>query len=914
MRSPHHYAGVGGMILILLVPSVPLSYFALQKMFPEFFRDVSFTKQYLLSYVGEMFSNRFSDVDPIRSVFNNTPDVVMAPISSHTHGQSAADRSTATFTAERMAANLGRTPFFIQRSRCDERAGRMGNRTWYWGKDLATMPVFCTPSVDSLQIHVDTDYYHDMPQQLAISMTPTILYAFQPDEAAAVRADYSYTFDSQSNVEYYVHGGGKYSHPIWNYGVDNFTVVSRFCGIPTSVTSYLTDRRRIAKDRYLILLTPVRRWSGLFSFLGLFFAAPELKRLQTHHMGFTRLEVLGREGHYMSTARCGEYACATIPIAVDNTISTLARVSKYDLVIPSVESTIAPHTTEALTAARVKMAAAILTEYHRLLVPYKPNVVFPVRDAVHRYQFGQFDPEAKPSLTPFMSPFLHESYAPDQTRDNEARGVLSRITNVASNAQVTPFIHKCMLDFAEELIPCPGQLLPTDFDAVLDKQFRPSQRRGLHDSQFLLAIYHRIIRAFTKHESYPAPKDPRLISTINPVDKADYSKFIYPLSELFKKLPWYAFSRPPSEIAEHVSTICQQAETITNTDFHRYDGSISPILRELELIVLLRAFNNHFASQLRDLHRSQYNLRAITRKGVRYQTGTARGSGSPETALFNSMDNAFSAYVSFRKSSVNGSFMNHRDAWAKMNACIFGGDDGLLIDIDPVSYVKTCQVLGLSATVLTVARGSLGVSFLSRIYGPDVWFGDTSSTCDVIRTLSKFHTTPLIDSSVTPVLKLVQKARGLLLTDANTPIIGDFVKTVVGLSINITLLPEQSWIEPYYARYDLLVQYPNPRRDWMVAYVASLNLDITRFQLWLSKLQCIDDALSPPLLAAPLPPAPAPVTVVVDDETIHPLPKVPAQIPVSKPRVLEHHRDTKKQVRKPRHTQRSRGYVPKARN
>jgi len=553
---------------------------------------------------------------------------------------------------------------------------------------------------------------------------------------------------------------------------------------------------------------------------------------------------------------------------------------------PTVESALGAHPTDVVAATTIKQTAAVLTAFHRAAVGPKPDVVFPVSLAIHRYQYNGFDSEAKPSMVAFMSPFLHEAFSPDRSRGNEQRGVDKRIVAVKNDTPVTPLLHKMMADFLTGLIPVPHSLHPTDVDAVYDHMDRPAQRRLLTDSETLVSHFIRIIKAFVKVEAYAKPGDPRLISTINPVDKRDYSRYMYPFSKLLAQQPWYAFSRAPNAIAAKVADVCSDAVNVTKTDFSRLDGTIAPVLRELERQTLLRAFHPSHANALIDLHGSQYNLRAVTTMGVRYETGTARASGSPETSAFNSIDNAFCCYLALRMTKRNGAFLDHAEAWAELLRNLFGGDDGLVRNLPKENLERAATMLGLTIKAEPVARGSFGVMFLARVYSPNVWFGDSNSCCDLQRQLSKFHVTSVLPSNVTAWQKLVQKARSFNDSDSNTPIIGPFCRKVVAMSQGVVLDPEQIHTESYNSRFPTDVQYPNEPADWMVAYAADLDLDGARFNYWLQRATVQRDFLAPPLLTAPRPlNLPSDAVVVVDDVVYRPPPPSVPAISVEQPRV-----------------------------
>jgi hypothetical protein len=377
----------------------------------------------------------------------------------------------------------------------------------------------------------------------------------------------------------------------------------------------------------------------------------------------------------------------------------------------------------------------------------------------------------------------------------------------------------------------------------------------------------RMIKMFMKKEAYAEPKDPRPISTINGVDKGEYSKFIYTFSDHLKTCQWYAFGKTPKEIAERVCAVLEGAKRAVNTDLSRFDGRVSQVLRELEKLILMRAFHPSYHSQLLELHRSQYCLHGVGTFGTEYETDYTRCSGSPETAAFNSAANAFMAFLALRTTRRNGAFLTPAQAYASLG--IYGGDDGMTADVDPAAYVKSCASVGQKLTVEEIKRGEFGIKFLARVYGPHVWFGDTSSCCDLPRQLSKFHSTIVLPPNVTPQQKLVEKCRSLFLSDPNTPILGELSIRVIACIGGIPEPGPAKAIAHWNSFVDSDSQYPNERGDWMEAYCKESipGVDLARFRRWLSTCTELNDFLKPPLLVEPKP-AKSEVPVVVDDDIL----------------------------------------------
>jgi hypothetical protein len=360
-----------------------------------------------------------------------------------------------------------------------------------------------------------------------------------------------------------------------------------------------------------------------------------------------------------------------------------------------------------------------------------------------------------------------------------------------------------------------------------------------------------------------------VISTINGSDKAAYSKYIYAFAEVLKQQDWYAFGKSPCEIAERVSLVCQQAiNDVANTDFHKFDGHGSNVMRHLEQMVLLRAFRTCHHDTLLDLHRGQSNLKAFTVMGIEYLTLFSRLSGSPDTATFNGTVNAFVAYLEKRLTREDGSSYTPQEAWNALG--IYGGDDGLSIDVNPACAKRAAKMIGQDLEVEPVNRGDLGVKFLARVYSPNVWYGDLNTCCDLPRQLTKLHVTINLGHKVTPEMKFLEKMRAYFLTDENTPILGDVVRRArYLLEADFEMDKLTAPMRPWGSDVPKDVQYFNDSADWMMDYVYTVlpEADVLAFVAWVTSCNTLQDLMKPPLLREGTP-AESSVPVVVDDEIL----------------------------------------------
>jgi hypothetical protein len=775
--------------------------------------------------------------------------VVQAPIKDHTHGIAAAARSTARNTALCLASRLGMRPFFYQMSRSEQERGLAGSRQFYWTKDLDVPPSFEVPQENDIVIMVDTDYYVNMLKFLCDNPYPTLLYTMVPETVSHQGSDgIAHTFNSEDELVVTVAGGATYKHQLWNYGHDHVFVQKKFCGVPYAAVTYLIDRRRVCKDHYLVLLTPTTTFYGLRALLSNWLCGTRLTRLRVVFGKFLRMYVMGSDGLKVSTGIVNGYSSCMVSADVDSSIRSYARTSKQVANAPSIRSMIPAFKGND----NPRHSVYVLVEYHRSVTDAKPDYVFPVEDSVRRYQFGEFEPEALPALHGFMNPVILQCYSPDRTTGNDQRAVFARVTSVRSHAQITPSLLKRMTEFIDLAVPDKWQVHPKDVDDVYDKQNRPSQRRILDDACWSGPYYDAIVRSFVKTEAYGDPKDPRIISTIHCALKLPYSRYMYSLAEHMKKFSWYAFGQTPREIADRIVDLLSDADSALMTDFSRFDGHVSPVLRHFELMLLMALFHPMHHEELTTLHSSQYFCRCVTRFGIKYDSFTSRLSGSPETSLYNTVAVAFVAFNAFRA-------LGYSPFVAFSMLGIYGGDDGMTPDMSATAFENSAKKIGqVTRENDLIHRGELGITFLSRYYGPNVWFGDRNSMCDLARQLAKFHTSKALPSSIKPITKAIEKARSYFLTDHATPVIGALSLMLLSVTDSALFDPnlDPLRLRSWWSLYDAVDQYPNRKASWMLHVLETTlpGFDLQRFTRWVRNSHTVKVALSPPLcldLAAP---------------------------------------------------------------
>jgi len=800
----------------------------------------------------------------LKSEFQGAEVAPKRVMDNHTHGDSAAARSTASFFIQRVASGIGRTPYYYQGSGSDQRSGRSYSRKYYWAKDLMAPATNLEPARSDILSMVDVDYYVDMEEMLMDRFQPYMLYTLVPSRAGKDAGDYGYRFMSSGKVEYHVSGGGRYNHELWNWDGDSVRVFRYLFGVPIGMACYAIERRQMDDDHQVVLLVPLYRTVNPFMTwiaTGRLQARP-LRRFNPVVDGFVRFYVSKPGGLEVVTGVTGEYSSSSVPAHVDSTIASVANTISGKLTLSTVKAKLDDGRPTDIKNHR---GAEVLLEFHLKRKPTIEQVS--IVDTVRRFQWvpkgAEPDTDAKPGMTAFMQPLLDGGFTPDVCEGNEKRFVDKRIKEIASKElHMDSFMLKCMDEFAAFVVPDPEMysLNPVDVDEVYARQSKPSQQAILREAEHGTPI--PVTQQFMKREAYGRVNDPRGISTINGVDKREYSRFIYAFTDTFmKRQKWYAFGKSPKEVAERVAEISEKAHKLFKTDFSRMDGRHSNVLTFLEKLVLLRAFHPSHHTHFLETFNRHNHLRARTKFGISYETMFQRLSGGADTSSSNTLDTAFIAYLTYRMMT-----MEPKEAWELLG--IYGGDDGLSADMDPQVATRAAVRVGQVLDLEGVNRGELGVAFLARRYGPDVWYGDTNSCCDIKRQLSKFHLTVNLPSKVTPVRKLQEKSLAFAFTDANTPIIGEFVSKVLELHPH----PKSEFkneLGIWGVEMDAERQYPNSKAEWMEDIVSAElpDFNVALFREWLAQSDG-GTILSAPRFADPLPVDPQPGVVSVDGDLI----------------------------------------------
>jgi len=771
-----------------------------------------------------------------RTQFNASDVGWFAGRKNHTHGFSAAARFAASKHCIAVAQSLGRTAYFVQMAKRDVDAGCVGSRSYFDPKDVETIPSSWDPPANPLFVLVDVDYYMNMPVELATTFAghPLILYTMVPPAAARGTGEVCWTFGPDGTLATSVSGGASYSHQLWDYGAD--VLIAR---TGARYATFAVDRKNVLDYHQLVMLSPVASYTFPLSVIaGAMLPGRVIRRFDPvvgDDNKFVRMHLQTQDGLFVSTARCGHYLCATTTVAVDESIRSVAQNSGVTLSLGTVQSHVKMKC-DADEIVWVRETSTVLLDYFLNCEHVVPRaIVYPVAKGVRAFEASYVnsppDPTAKPAMRCIMSPLVPDGFAPVISKNNERAAIEGRVLQNRSNVPLSSYDRSYLTEFVNFVVPpeIRGSLHPVEPNDVAERQAEPRQKRTLFQGMWLVSWFRRFWEVFLKKEAYQKVTEPRIITIVDSGAKMTLSRYMYAMQRVLKACVWYAPGKTPTEIATRVAEICVGAKTIADDDANRMDGHISPAAREVDLAVDLAAFNITHHEEIRKFHAESQSLPVVSTFGLKYLGEFEWGSGDPRTSNSQTLRNAFIHYTSLRDSG-------HSPEEAYRRLGLYAGDDGFTADADPDKIIQSAMRIGQVYEVNIVKRGDLGVQFLGRRYGPDVWNGDWNSICDVPRALSKLHlATP---GNYESEAKAVEKAFAYMLTDRNTPIIGQWAERVFNAFPHLhsfaTLSKDVSWWVQNYADSEL---WPNNVGHWAWELVLGLmpGFDVKRFKLWVSE-------------------------------------------------------------------------------
>jgi hypothetical protein len=798
---------------------------------------------------------------------------------AHSHPEQQAIRERARRFARDFALVASSTLFYVQPSASESK--HPGVSYVHWPSDLPSKTKDTTYHKGQIEYYCDSDYYDvTLPYSLATRPRPRLFYTFAPDAVAkdSTTGGTYYTFDETGKIEVSVPGGAKYSHYLWNFGSDH---VKANIGCYTTV--YTVERRRISPTHQLIYLEPVSHHSHLGTFANWYYSSvPTFQRFNpvvlatkdgSIYDAYLFTEVSTSNGlHYsLGTPRC--YHSVEVSAKDYSTLRTIALANEKPLSLGTIRSHLQQkdeHTAAFLWAfLKAGHSAPFVDKLHT--VDYKGMCVFDVASmadpsAKSPGDPGDFTPldEQKPINIPYMQSLV-PTYSPLKSFHCDRAAIQGRLERIKKSSTATRAI-MTQFDSFIKMMKIDKRLVPYTIDEVRAKQPRPTQQHILDDAELTGPFERKGVKSFVKAEIYVKVTDPRNITTYPPRTKLEYSQLMYPISDWVKEQNWpfYAFYKTPIEIARSINDRFKHSNRFIEIDAERQDGHINVVARVFELKLLQAFYGPEYADEIARVHAETYDLQGTSKFKYRYEQGMTRGSGSPDTSIFNTLFMIALYYIVFRWLGCTPV-----QAWQCLMDFLTGGGDDALIgfnDADDDHVAQFLQKMNEVADALgqvlvaNVKTDEEPVSFFARYYFPRYGM---DSCCDIKRALGRLSSSSDPIAIEYPLVKLTEKLSSLYMTDRNTPFISDIIDTAMDLGLEIEPSKASSW----WAVYDENVQFPNEHVPWMDTLADNQGLD--RFTLYGSLNACeqAEDLLLLPPLTIPddLKPRNQPYKIVTPD-------------------------------------------------
>lgn len=741
----------------------------------------------------------------------------------HSHGGAAQERTAAALSMVEFVEAQGYRPYVVSTSGRDARYD--GVHGYHMAKDVQH-PARCDPILPYHMIMmVDVDYYVSVKAFLKKG-NPVIMYTFVPDRVAGQIRDGAFTIEGD-RVKYRVNGGGRYDHELWEYGTDwlrvDYLTGSWVCSV---------EQKEVGDQHRIIFINPVRWiWSPLARLLN----GDVLRRRRFETNGVNRLDRIDATGRIrVSLGMPGEYVSVEEDMEMFNAASIRVASSKTPD-IHSVETylRLMEDKDDKDGQARACMKAPLL---YKLLMrqPAAMTTLSIAGGKPASYQcHGPVTEGFSPSddgkeLGRQVAPPLAKNPAvvPQLSRNNDTQCIKGRITEVRNTVEPPRKYYQYAAEFAETLVGgADGKGCPWSVDQVDQVQNRPTQKaRTEQVRQFITENTDPVrIRAFMKKEAYSGINDPRNISQVPATHTLKLSAYTYAFKEqVLKQQPWYMPGKKPSEIAKRLFDLAKMNSALSETDYSRFDGTISSFLRGVERKVYLRWAAMDNKSYLGNLLTAEYNAKGATAKGVRYGAGFGRLSGSPLTTDGNTIINAYVSYCANREGG-----MSPREAYDALGA--YGGDDGASPSEKRLMEM-VAKDLGLS--LKCEKRSHEPVNFLGRVF-INPWVSEASIQ-DPVRTIKKLHIS-FAPPDVTDAQALLNRAIGYGQLDPEAPIVGvwcETAKRVVGGGELDPQVAEKCRMDlPYFtgwpqATRDQSLPVVADRLELTIANVESIEADI----------------------------------------------------------------------------------------
>jgi len=714
--------------------------------------------------IVNLFAYRYaSDINIVRQKLKWC-DVAKPTTAGHPHGKAAQARWNALQSIDKFIRALGRTAYSISTSTRELSLGWKGSKMYSFAADLQHVPRSDALGVNDIITLIDVDYYISLKQFGRMAGRTILMYTVIPTSIAG-RSDESYWFINGNGVfEEHVNGGACYKHAVWDYSSDIVVVPSFF-----SFTTYHSHVVPGDNHRALVALVPICTvWLPLWfvNQLSLLFNNTEFK-----HTTLARTTNIVSNGDFITssyqrmnevwislrkrTLEC-EHA-VDVPLRVWNAIRYFAVNSKV-VGVSGIQRILKDNDVVIDDSAGL----TILAEASNFPILTRNPVNFST-------DITKLDNEVG-GATLAAVPLVEPASMANADAKNIKDGVQTRIIDVRNTVKPEKRVYGYFRELNKLLVPDDVKtLLPNCYDLTMNSMAKNEVqwRRLIHDAGFLLdGEQDTKVRAFVKPEAINGAgqkgKPSRMIFPVAQKLLVNLGRFVQPAKDHLKHtFAFWLVGHTPDVIAGHICKFSKHGNLV-ETDFAKMDGSVSEFLRDQYEFFLKRLFPQELRRELGGVLRQHRNLKITTPTGDKIDSKTMNPSGSSDTTILNTYINIGTDYIAQREAGFAAS-----EAFARIGPKF--GDDG--VSISGPDYIAAAALIGMTLTTVEIADGE-PVTFLSRVYVDPK--GTPTSITDPVRALGRIPVT----TNSKPEVGLANKVAGYLITDAKTPLVGDYLRAL----------------------------------------------------------------------------------------------------------------------------------------
>jgi hypothetical protein len=611
---------------------------------------------------------------------------------------------------------------------------------------------------------IDVDYHVDMKHWMSYER-PIVMYTFTPGAVAGRSDDGTYWVTGDNRVHLAVKGAQEYCHTLWDYRGD--FVVARYW---TKTVVYTVDRQILTDDRSIITLIPYSTVKGPW---GWYLPGREMMLRELVQGDFAVSQFLDEEGDLkISLAMLDSPLAATLSLGYFHLLQIKyglsSKPTSYDIseylrrqgMESDEAATVGPQLC-AFYKNGMKISQVKTQTGGSPARVVRPSNYVVIKEPIQ----GPVVEIGRQLMPPVVD---HPALAPASCRDNDVAAVEGRIYAVLNDKIPPERYHGWANDFLDRLVEAPAQGLPLDASDVIELQDEPLQRgRNEKIRPWMAMEPSLVVKAFMKKEPMEGG-DPRNISQCDVTHCIVLSRYTYAFKrEVLLGQAWYAPGCTPREVAERVVALAGRYQQLVETDYSRFDGTISRWLRtNVEKAAYQRYFGGMDGRQVGELIDKEIDAMGVTASGMVYDPSGSRLSGSPLTTDGNTIINAFADYCALRLMGLLAD-----EAFFRLG--LYCGDDGVSNAL-PACLERVAEELGLRLKC-EVRRDGAGdhapaLSFLNRHF-EDPWGGSLGSVQNPLRALRKIHMS-FAPGYITDQQALYDKANGYLALDPDSPLMG----------------------------------------------------------------------------------------------------------------------------------------------